>query len=409
MVEIKKVITSKDVRKFVDFPEKLYKGNPYYVPNLRIDEINKFDKRKNESFEDCEIQAFLAYKNNKLVGRICAIIQKLYNQKHNEKRVRFSRFDSINDIEVAKALFDAVEDWAKEKGMNIAHGPMGYNDLDREGLLIEGFDQYQTFEEQYNHPYYPKLIEECGYKKEVDWLECRLFTPKQVDPKVERLSQAVLSRYNLKIAECKNIKELVSRYVDGVFETLDEAYSNLYGTVPFTDKVKKAVVSQFYLILRKEFIVIVTDKNDKVVAFGLCFPSLSNAVNKSKGRLFPTGIFRLLKAKKQVDIIDLGLIAVKPEYQNKGLNAVVLNYMISQMIKLGVSAAETNLMLEDNFKIQQQWKFFDYIQHKRRRAYYKLLTPDAKLKNQPIEDIKTIVEEKHTVDAKTVSAKKKTK
>ncbi len=409
MIEIKKVVTSKDVKKFVDYPETLYKGNPFYVPNLRIDEINKFDSRKNESFEDCEIQAFLAYKDKKIVGRICGIIQKLYNQKHNEKRVRFTRFDCINDVEVAKALFNAVESWAIDKGMDIAHGPMGYNDLDREGMLIEGFDQYQTFEEQYNHAYYPTLVEACGYKKEIDWYECRLFTPKQVDPKLRRLTDAVLKRYNLKRAECKNLKDLVNRYVDGVFETIDEAYAPLYGTVPFTEKVKKAVLEQFFMILRKEYITIVVDENDKVVAFGLCFPSLSKAVNKSKGRLFPTGIFRLLKARKETDIIDLGLIAVRPEYQNKGLNAVILDYMIQTMIDMGISAAETNLMLEDNQKIQQQWKFFDYIQHKRRRAYYKLLTPTAKLKNQPVQDVQTIVQSKHTDKAvQDVKKSKKT-
>ena len=379
MIEIKPVVTRKDVRTFVDFPEKLYKGNPYYVPNLRVDEINKFDPKKNESFEDIEMQAFLAYKDGKLVGRICGIIQKLYNQKNDEKRVRFSRFDAINDKEVAKALFNSVEAWAKEKGMEIAHGPMGYNDLDREGLLIEGFDQYQTFEEQYNYDYYPELIEACGYKKEIDWFECRLFAPKEINPKYKKVSEAVLKRYKLHLAQEKNIKQILKKYVDGVFDTLDEAYAPLYGVVPFTDKVKKAVVDQFTLILKKEFIVIVLDENEKVVAFGLAFPSMSEAVNKSRGKLFPLGIFRMLRAINHAKIIDLGLIAIRPKYQNKGINAVILNYLIENMIKLGIEAAETNLMLEDNTKIQQQWKDFEYIQHKKRRAYYKILKKGVKL------------------------------
>lgn len=390
MIEIKPVVTSKDVRKFVDFPEKLYRGNPYYVPNLRIDEINKFDPHKNESFEDCEIQAFLAYRDGKIVGRICGIIQRLYNKKNKEKRARFSRFDCIDDVEVAKALFKAVEDWALGYGMEIVHGPMGYNDLDREGMLIEGFDQYQTFEEQYNYDYYPKLVEKCGYKKEIDWIEARLFAPKQVNEKFRRISQAVLKRYNLRVAQEKTVKKLVKRYKDGVFETLDKAYEPLYGVVPFTDKVKQAVIEQFNLILNKKFIIIIVDKDDRVVAFGLAFPSLSKAVNKSKGKLFPFGIFRLLHALKHVKVVDLGLIAIRPEYQNKGINAIILDFLVEGMINYGIEAAETNLMLENNLKIQQQWQAFDFIQHKKRRAYYKLLTPNAKLNTDKVRTDKTI-------------------
>ncbi len=395
MVEIKQVVTKRDIKNFVRFPIKLYKGNKYFVPNLEIDEIGKFDKKKNESWDECDIIAFLAYREGVIVGRIAGIIQNVYNATHNEKRVRFSRFDSIDDVEVAKALFAAVEDWAIEKGMTVAHGPMGYNDLDREGLLIEGFDQYQTFEEQYNYEYYAKLIEACGYKKEVDWLEYRLFTPKKLDNRAKRLSDVVMRRYKLTQARPKNVQEIIDKYADGIFDVLEKAYAPLYGVVALSEKVKNALIGQFKLILRKEYIIVILDPAGKVVAFGIAFPSLSDAVAKSKGRLLPLGIFRILKARNHPKIVDLGLIGVLPEYQNKGLNAIILNYLIGGMIEKGVEAAETNLMLEDNTKIQNQWDAFEHVQHKRRRAYVKTLVQEKCPKKVLIEKM-----QKHAKTAK---------
>lgn len=371
MVEIKEVKTKSDIKKFVAFPNKLYKGNKYYVPFLNIDEINKFDKKKNESYDDCIIKCFLAYKNGEIVGRIAAIIQKLYNEKVNEKRIRFSRFDSINDEKVSTALFSAVENWAKEQGMEIIHGPMGYNDLDREGLLIEGFDHLSTFEEQYNYDYYAELIEKYGFKKEVDWLEYRITIPKEPVERVDRAAEIVSKRYKLKIVEPKTIKSFIKQYKDQIFETLDAAYSHLYGVVPISDKVKDATIDQFKLILKKDFIVGVLNEKEELIAFGLIFPSFSEAVNKSKGKLFPFGIIRMLKQINKPKNIDLGLIAIKPEYQNKGVNTMMMSCLTKKMIKLGVQYAETNLMLEDNSRIQSQWEIYEYIQHKRRRSYVK--------------------------------------
>lgn len=371
MIEIKEVKTKKDIKAFVKFPHELYKGNKNYVPFLNIDEINKFDERKNESYEDCIVKCFLAYKDGKIVGRIAGIIQKLYNQKVNEKRVRFSRFDCINDEEVSNALFETVEKWAKEQGMELIHGPMGYNDLDREGLLIEGFDQMSTFEEQYNHPYYAELIEKYGFKKEVDWLEYRIFKPKENNERVSRIAEAVAKRYNLKLLKIKSIKSFVKEYRDQFFDTLDAAYSHLYGVVPFTDKLKDSLIDQFGLILNKDYLLGIVNEENKLVGFGLVFPSLSESVNKSKGRLLPFGIFRMLKQIKKPKSIDLGLIAIRPEYQNKGVNAMILSVLIQGMIERNLEYAETNLMLEDNNKIQAQWEMFDYIQHKRRRSYVK--------------------------------------
>lgn len=371
MIEIKEVKTKKDIKNFVNFPHKLYKDVEHYVPFLDIDEINKFDEKKNESYEDCIVKCFLAYKDDKIVGRVAGIIQKLYNSKVNEKRIRFSRFDCIDDQEVANALFSTVETWAKEQGMELIHGPMGYNDLDREGLLIDGFDQMSTFEEQYNYPYYSKLIENYGFEKEVDWVEYRIFKPNEPIERIEKISDVVSKRYKLKLVKPKTLKSFIKDYRDQLFDTLDAAYSNLYGVVPFSDKMKDALIDQFKLILNKDFIVAIVDEQEKMVAFGLAFPSLSESVNKSRGKLLPFGIFRMLKQIKNPTSIDLGLIAVRPEYQNKGVNTMILAYLIKGMIERNIEYAETNLMLEYNNRIQTQWNVFDYVQHKRRRSYVK--------------------------------------
>lgn len=389
MVTIKEVITKKDIKTFVRFPHSLYKGNPYYVPPFEADEVNRFNPKKNESYDECEVKCFLAYKDEKVVGRIAAIVQKSFNKKSNSKRVRFSRFDAIDDNEVSEALFNAVEDFAKEKGMDIIHGPLGYNDLDREGLLIEGFDQLSTFEEQYNHPYYQKLIENSGFEKDTDWYEFRLFAPKEKDPRIQRLADAVLNKYKLRVHTPKNLKEVVDNYKDQFFAVVDAAYGPLYGTVPFTDKVKDAIIEQFKMILKGRFMKLVFDENDKLVALGVVLPSLSEAINKTKGRLFPLGWVRVLHQINHPKHIDLALIALLPEYQNKGINAVILSQLIDGMVDYGIEYAETNLMLEDNTRIQHQWKSFEYIMHKKRRAFVKYLNGKPKDKKAKKEETAT--------------------
>lgn len=373
MIEIKEVTTKTDIRNFVNFPHKLYKGVPYFVPFLNMDERNKFNPKKNESFDDCIMKSFLAFKDGEVVGRICGIIQKLYNEKTGQKRVRFSRFDSINDEKVSTALFSAVENWAKEQGMDVIHGPMGYNDLDREGLLIEGFDQMSTFEEQYNFPYYAELIEKYGFNKEVDWVEYRIFSPKEPNEKINRIAEVVAKRYKLKVVTPKSVKWFIKNYKEQFFDTLDAAYAPLYGVVPFSDKVKNSLIDQFSLILHKDFLIGVVNEDNVLVGFGLVFPSLSEAVNKSKGKIFPFGIFRMLKQMRKPKCLDFGLIAFRPEYQNKGLNAMILSHLIDGMIKKKIEYAETNLMLETNTRIQDQWSIFEHIKHKRRRSYFKTI------------------------------------
>lgn len=373
MIKIEEVKTKKQLKAFVDFPTKLYENCPQYVHPLRMDEISSFNPEKNVNFEDCEAICFLAYENDRVVGRIAAIIQKAYNKKVNEKRVRFSRFDSVNNQKVADALFQAEETWAKEKGMNIVHGPLGFNDLDREGLLIDGFDEIATFEEQYNYPYYQTLIENCGYVKEKDWLEYKIFVPKQPNERINRMSEAVLKRYNLKVADTSNKNKFIDHYKAQIFEVLDEAYCSLHGVVPFNDKMREQIISQFKMFINKDFIIVLVDENDRVVAFGFAIPSLSDAISKSKGRITPAALCRVLKAVKHPKIVDFALVGVRDEYQSRGLTAVIMKHIIDVMTKYKIEYAETNLNLEDNIKIQQTWKNFEHDQHKRRRCFIKHL------------------------------------
>ena len=373
MISIKEVITKKDIKNFVDFPTSLYKNSKYYVPPMRLDEINLFDKDKNASFDDCTAKYFLAYSGKKIVGRIAAIIQHLYNEKTGEKRVRFTRFDTVNDINVARALFDAAEKFALESGMDTVHGPMGFNDLDREGMLVEGFDKLSTFETQYSYDYYPVLVEACGYKKEADWVEFLLTMPTEVNERVMRIAGAVLSRSGLKIATAKNKSEYLKKYAEGIFKVIDAAYSPLYGVVPFNEKVRQQVLTQFKLFINIRYVCTVLDSSDNVVAFGFLLPSVAEAVRKSKGRLTPLGIVRLLSAVKTPKLLDAALIGVLPEYQKKGLNAIILNQISAELIKTNIKYVESNPELETNHAVMSQWGDYEHIQHKRRRCYVKKL------------------------------------
>lgn len=387
-IQIVEVKTRKQQKLFVDFPTKLYKDNEYYVHPFRSDELNLFNKKKNASYEDCDTAYFLAYKDNKVVGRIAGIVQRLHNAKTGEKRARFTRFDAINDNEVSQALFNAVENWAKNQGMNKVHGPLGFNDLDREGLLIEGFDQLSTFEEQYNYEYYPSLIENAGYKKEVDWLEYRLFPPKETDPRIARLSEVVMKRYKLHYAEEKSKKKFIQKYKKQIFEMIDEAYASLYGTVPFNDKMRDQIISQFYLVIKLDYVVALLNEKEELVAFGFAIPSISESVRKSKGRLTPLGIIRILHEVKHTKRVDLGLIGVRPDYLGKGLPAVCLQRIVDRMSAENLEYFETNLNLEDNLSIQQTWKNFEHIQHKRRRCYLKELETNKVEEKTQIEEQK---------------------
>jgi GNAT superfamily N-acetyltransferase len=382
MITVKQVTTRKERKEFTDFPLKLYEGNDCFVPPLYGDEMKIFGA-KNGYNDTCESSFFLARDDSgKVVGRISGIIQRAANEKNGEKRARFTRFDCIDDPEVAAALFRALEDWALSKGMDTVCGPLGYSDLEREGLLVEGFDQLSTFEEQYNAEYYGRFIEQLGYRKEVDWTESRLYLPDEEEAKkVEEMADFVMNRYNLHVGPAKNVNDFIKKYADPFFELIDVAYDGLYGTVPFTDNMKKMIITNFKLIIDLDHVLVLLNEKDELVCLALCFPSIARAVQPSKGKLTPAALVRLLKAIKKPNPIDLGLVAVRPDYLSKGIPAVMCGAIIKMLREDGVEYAETNLNLEDNYAITNLWKRFRTVQHKRRRSYVKKLADNNSEEN----------------------------
>ena len=370
MITIEEVRTRKQQKEFINFPLKLYKGNPYYTPPLYMDEKKIF--RKDFVYNDmCDSVHFNAYKDGKMAGRISGILQKAANEKTGKRQLRFTHFDVIEDEEVARMLLKTIENWAVEKGMNEVVGPLSYSDLEREGLLIEGFDYPATFEESYNYPYYQGFIENYGYQKDVDWTGSRLRVPKDYDGEVDKLDQFVMKRYNLHLGMSRNTKELIDKYVDGIFELLDKSYDLLYGTVPFTEGMKKMMLDNFKLVINVKNVAVILDENEKMICFGIAFPGIADAVRPSGGRLTPLTLLRLLKTLKKPSVIDLCLIGVDPEWLNRGVSVIVSAEMMKMLKE--VKYAETNANLEENYAIQNQWKRFDEQKIKRRRCYIKRL------------------------------------
>ena len=373
MIEVREVKTCRQRREFLAFPNRLYRGNPSYVPALYMDERKIF--RKDYVYNDtCESVYYNAYRDGKVVGRISGIIQRASNEKRGEKRVRFTRFDCIEDFEVARSLFAAVEKWAVARGMDTVCGPLGFSDLEREGMLIEGFDQPSTYEEQYNAPWYPEFVERLGYAKEVDWTESQITAPTPEDQaEMQKMADFVMRRYHLKFGPARNVDDFLNRYADGLFEILDKSYDQLYGTVPFSDGMKKLMIDNFRLLISLDYVAVVLDENDKVVLLGVCLPSIAKAVQRSGGRLTPCFLMDVLRAKRRPEIIDLALIGVDPDWLNRGVSVMVAAELGKMLARPGIRYAETNLNIEDNYAIQNLWRRFGRKDHKRRRAYVKKL------------------------------------
>lgn len=373
MLEIIEVKTRKQRKEFVEYPLRIYKGNPYFVPPLYGDEMKLFTE-KNIYSKTCKSVFYLAVENGKTVGRIQGIIQNQYNELNGKKQVRFTRFDCGNDKTVAKALFDAVENWAKENGMEEVVGPLGYSDLEREGLLIEGFDYLSTFEEQYNYDYYGGLVESCGYEKDVDWLEHRLYSVIEDNERLQKLFDRTMSKYNLHIAgQNMSKRAFIKKYGAGFFHCIDECYKDLYGVVPYTPEMQKQIVDQFMLFLSLKYLIVVCDENEEVVAVGLCIPGIGKALQKSGGKLTPACLVRLIKAVKRPESIDFGLVGIMPKYRKTGLSVFMLTILNEMFKDPNLKYMETNLNLETNTAICATWKHFEHIQHKRRRSYIKKL------------------------------------
>lgn len=373
-VVIKEVTSKKELKKFVKFNIELYKDNPYQIPGLIEEEMVTLDKKKNPAFEVCDAIYFLAYKEDKIVGRIAGIINRRSNEVWNQQRARFGFVDFIDDAEVIDALFQAVEQWAAKQGMKEIHGPLGFTDMDHEGMLIEGFDQLGTMAAIYNYPYYPKHMERMGYGKDQDWHEFKIYIPEGVPEKHLRIGEIVKKKYGLKTMKFKRTKDIWP-YAQKIFETLNEAYAPLYGFAPLTQKQIDYYVKMYIPMIRLDLVtLIIREEDDTVVGFGISLPSLSKAMQKAKGHLFPLGWIHLLKAlKTKPKVIDLYLTGVLPEYQNKGVNALLFNDLIPVYIGLGVEYAESNPEMANNNAVQAQWDYFKREHHKTRRAYIKEL------------------------------------
>ena len=373
-ITIKKVSTKRELKKFIRFNYRMYKNNPYSVPDLFDDMLNTFNKKKNAAFEFCEAEYFLAYKDDKLVGRVAGIINHRANQAWNKQNVRFGWIDFIDDPEVSTALIHTVEEWGKSKGMSHIQGPLGFTDFDAEGMLIEGFDQLSTMATIYNYPYYPEHMAKLGFEKEADWVEYQIFIPESVPEKHQRISDIIQRKYNLRIKKYTSGKKLAREYGQEIFQLMNEAYKQLYGYSALSQRQIDQYVKMYLPILDLRMVPLIVDAEDKLVAVGISMPSLSEALQKAHGRLLPLGWFYLLKAlfmKRRAKMLDLLLIAVKPEYQNKGVNALLFSDLIPVYQKLGFIFAESNPELELNGKVQAQWDYFETQQHKRRRAFIK--------------------------------------
>ena len=374
-VIIKKVTSKDDLMKFIQFGIDLYKGNEYFVPPLIYDERATLNRSKNPAFDHCDATYFLAYRDGEIVGRIAVIINYKSNERWNQKHARFGFVDFIDDEDVVDSLFGAAESWARSRGMEKIHGPLGFTDLDHEGMLIEGFDRMGTMATIYNYPYYQKHMERMGYVKDKDWVEFLIQIPPEVPERFSRMGEIVKKRFGLTVKHLQR-KQDVYPYAREMFILINNAYKDLYGYVELSDKQIDYYVDMYIPMIRLDFVTLVLRQNDnKLVGVGIGLPSMSDALRKAKGRFLPNGWYHLYKALKgngHNGVLDLLMIAVDPEYQGKGVNALMFNEFIPAANKLGMTKAESNIELEDNSKVHSMWNGLEYEQHKRRRAFIKI-------------------------------------
>lgn len=369
---IKEVSSRSQLNDFIRFPFGLYKDNPYWVPPMLFDEKLTLTKGKNPALDFCDFKMWMAYLDNKPVGRIAGIINHKANDIWKEKHARFGWIDFIDDINVSSSLFKTAEKWALEAGMTAIHGPLGFTDFDKEGMLIEGFDELGTMATIYNHRYYAVHTEHAGYKKDTDWIEFEVKVPDGIPEKHVRIAELALKRNNLTMFTARKSKELLP-YASQIFDLINVAYKDLYGFVPVTEAQKKYYTKLYFTFIKPEYVPLILNSNNQVVGFGITMPSLSKALQKSRGKLFPFGFIHLLMAMRKSDRVDFYLMAVAPELQNKGVNATLFTDLIPRYKKAGITHAETNIELEDNQKVTNQWDYFERRLHKRRRAFIKHL------------------------------------
>lgn len=374
-IEIRQITpTRSELKKFVQFQIDLYEGNAFFVPPLISDDVNTLDPQKNPAFDFTDAAYFMAYRDGKPVGRIVGMINRQVNEKLGEADARFGWIDFTDDAEVCRLLLKSVEDWARSKGMKKVVGPLGFSDLDYEGTLIEGFDELSTMATIYNYPYYGPHIEAAGYEKESDWVEFLMEVPAEMPERYNRVAEIVKNKLGLRVAKFKNRKKIKDAYGRAIFELVNESYKDLYQYSPLTDRQIDHYIDLYLGLLNLDLVCLIVDKEDTLVGIGIALPSMSRALQKSKGKMFPFGWYHLLKGLKgKNDRVDLLLVAIRPDLQSKGANALIFQDLIPQFQKYGYKYAESNPEMESNDKVQNQWTIFNPRQHKRRRSYAKKL------------------------------------
>lgn len=371
-VEIKKVSNKAELKKFIRFNYEFYKDNPYSVPDLYDDMLNTFSPQKNAAFEFCEADYFLAMRDGKIVGRVAAIINHRANETWNKKVVRFGWIDFVDDLDVSRALIDTVKQWGRERGMNEIEGPLGFTDMDAEGMLIDGFDQLSTMATIYNYPYYPEHMNLLGLERSADWVEMKVYIPDAIPEKHKRISAIIAQKYKLHIRKITSRKEIKETGIaHDIFRLINKTYTPLFNYSQMTERQIDQYVNMYVPVLDLRMVSIVENEQNEIVAVGISMASLSEALQKAKGKLLPFGWFHLLKALKwkRPKMLDLLLVAVRPDYQGKGVNALLFTDLIPVYQELGFEYAETNPELEMNDKVQNQWQYFKTEQHKRRRCF----------------------------------------
>jgi GNAT superfamily N-acetyltransferase len=370
MIEVRKIESKKDIKKFVQFQMDLYKDNTYFVPPIIKDELAIFDPDKNQVFKNADCWLFLAYKENKIVGRVAALINHIEIDEQKKSKMRFGWLDMIDDIEVTKALLNEVQKIGQEKQLEFMEGPVGFSNMDKAGLLIKGFEELSTMITWYNHAYYKEHMEQLGYVKATEWVEFKFKTPNPIPDKINRFADIIAQRYRLKSLRFKTTKEILP-YVDQMFNLLNKTYSNLVSFVPIQEYQIELYKNKYLPFINPDFVELVVDEKGKLVGFTITMPSFSKALQKANGKLFPFGFIHLLRAKKKNTDAAFYLIGIEPEYQGKGVTAMIFRNIIQNFMNYDITNCETNPELEDNLAVQASWKNYDPTLHKRRRTYRK--------------------------------------
>jgi len=372
MISIKKAVTDQDYRDFVNFPFKLYKNSKYWVSPIVAEELEMMDKKKNPVFKNAEAEYYLAISNNEIVGRIAAIVNWVEVKEQNKNKVRFGWYDVVDDVEVSRKLLEEVISFGKKRDLSYVEGPVGFSNMDKAGLLTYGYDELNTMITWYHHPYQKEHLKQLKFKKQAEWVEYKIqiYSEKEAPEKVKKFSDLIMRRYSLKPLNFKSTNQIVP-YIDEMFDLLNNTYNNLQTFVPIQKYQVEHYKERYLRYIHPDFIKSVVDKDGKLIAFAITMPSFSRALKKINGKLFPFGFIRILMAQKFNSRASLYLIGVHPEYQNKGVTAILFNDLQTMFNKRGIKEVETNPELIENKSIQAFWKNYKNVLHKKRSTFKK--------------------------------------